>query len=279
MQDSEIILSTYNNPNSLRASLASLQWQTAEPASICVADDGSGPETAAVIKAFRDHSRVPVRHVWHEDDGFRKSEILNKAVVTSTAEYVVFADGDEVLHPDFLARHIEARAAGRFLVGGMIRLNEPASRKLESATDIPTSAFAPAWLKANSERFRWTDHLKTRPWPKFLMVILEKLLVPPRRSLGGCNCSMFRADFLAVNGYDEGLVYGGQDKELGERLKNAGLRAKSVRYTTPALHLFHGRPYDNRSGRTANRDQINKTRKDKLNWTERGIIKGPRPAR
>ena len=111
---SELVISTYNNPRSLRLCLYSIKRQRVMPTSICFADDGSRDETKAVIDGFAVPG-VTVRHVWHEDLGFRKCEILNKAIATSTAEYLIFIDGDLVIHPGFVKRHLDMAKPGRFL--------------------------------------------------------------------------------------------------------------------------------------------------------------------
>lgn len=50
---------------------------------------------------------------------------------------------------------------------------------------------------------------------------------------------------LAINGFDERMEYGGEDREFGERLVNAGLKPIQRRYSAIAVHLDHGRPYKN----------------------------------
>ena len=105
---SELIVATYENPRSLRLCLASVARQRVAPDGIAIADDGSGPETRAVIEAFAAaHPATPVRHVWQEDAGFRKAAILNRAIATSAAEFLIFIDGDVLIHPEFVARHLE----------------------------------------------------------------------------------------------------------------------------------------------------------------------------
>jgi hypothetical protein len=50
---------------------------------------------------------------------------------------------------------------------------------------------------------------------------------------------------LAVNGFDERMQYGGEDRELGERLFNYGIRSKQIRYSAICVHLDHARGYVN----------------------------------
>ena len=70
-----LLISTYNWPDALRLVLDSALRQTRLPDEILVADDGSGPETRELIDSFRKKAPCPLRHVWHEDAGFRLGAI------------------------------------------------------------------------------------------------------------------------------------------------------------------------------------------------------------
>jgi len=58
------------------------------------------------------------------------------------------------------------------------------------------------------------------------------------------NNYCIKADILKVNGFDERMQYGGQDRELGERLFNAGIKSKQLRYSAVVVHLDHKRLAD-----------------------------------
>ena len=74
-------------------------------------------------------------------------------------------------------------------------------------------------------------------------------VTPVQRAWGGANASAFRAALLAVNGFDETMKYGGEDKELGVRLTNKGVRGQHLRYVASVVHLDHPRGYvDPRAG-------------------------------
>ena len=124
----ELIVSTYESPRALTLCLTSVAAQTVLPDSICIADDGSGPETKAAIDAFAAaHPELQVRHVWHEDRGFEKAAILNRAIASSEAEFLIFIDGDVLIAPWFIARHLELARPGRFSTGSLIRLDAAAT--------------------------------------------------------------------------------------------------------------------------------------------------------
>jgi glycosyltransferase involved in cell wall biosynthesis len=93
-----VVLSTYERPRDLALVLAGYALQDDPDFEVVVADDGSGPETAAVI-ADAARSGPPVRRVWHPDRGFRKTESLNRAIATCRSDYLSFSDGDCIPRP------------------------------------------------------------------------------------------------------------------------------------------------------------------------------------
>ena len=139
-----VIISTYNNPQWLEKTLWGYTAQTRPADEIIIADDGSRPETAELIRSFE--KRLPVRHVWHEDNGFRKTIILNKALAMATADYLVFTDQDCVPRHDFLATHERMACSGRFLSGGYFKLTMGISRLPTNEDILSGSAVRLQWL-------------------------------------------------------------------------------------------------------------------------------------
>ena len=269
----ELIVSTYNSSRALTLCLTSVACQTALPDSIAVADDGSGPETAAGIAAFADaHPKLQLRHVWHEDRGFEKAAILNKAIASSEADFLIFIDGDVLIHPGFVARHVELARPGRFSTGSLIRLDERSTGIVTPALIREGAVFRRDWLRAHGAIDRLGTWLKTMPFPKPVMNALD-ILTPVQKALCGANASLFRADALKVNGYDESIKYGGGDKEFGARLINAGVRGRHLRYTAPLVHLEHPRGYADPEKIRAYKAKIRDVRRSGLAWTPDGIEK------
>ena len=273
----ELIFSTYNSPRALELCLASVAAQDTAPDGICIADDGSGPETGAVIEAFKAaHSGLPVRHVWHEDRGFEKSAILNKAIASSQAEFLIFIDGDVLIHPCFIARHLELARPGRFSTGSLIRLDAAATETVSETLITSGGVFDRGWLRAHRAIDRFGTWLKTMPFPKPVMNAME-VATPVQKALCGANASAFRADILGVNGYDESIKYGGGDKDLGVRLINHGVRGRHLRYTAPLVHLDHPRGYADPEKIKRHKAHVRAVRKADGYWAGDGIEKGARP--
>ncbi len=166
----ELIVATYNSPGALALCLASVAAQQVQPGSICIADDGSGPETAAEIAAISSvRPFPPIRHVWHEDRGFQKGAILNRAIASSSAEFLIFIDGDVLIHPVFVARHLEMARPDRFSSGSLIRLDAEATAAVKPEDVVSGRVFDRGWLRAHRAIDRFGTWLKTRPFPKPVM--------------------------------------------------------------------------------------------------------------
>ncbi len=101
-------------------------------------------------------------------------------------------------------------------------------------------------------------------------------VTPTNASWNGHNASGWKEDIERVNGFDERMQYGGQDRELGERLFNAGIKSKQIRYNAVVIHLDHPRGHKNQESIDKNLAIRKATKDEKKSWTEFGIVKGPK---
>ena len=127
-----LLISTYNWPDALELSLYFLSKQSVMPHEIVIADDGSSKETASVITKMSKLFTIPVKHIWHEDKGFRKSLILNKAIKASEGDYIIQIDGDIIVDPQFIKDHIAIMKRGYFIRGSRTLLKEDTTHELIS---------------------------------------------------------------------------------------------------------------------------------------------------
>ena len=107
-----VIITTYNSPAWLQKVLWGYQTQGFKDFEMVIADDGSMSDTKQLIDTMRSEVFYPIQHIWQADEGFRKCEILNKAIVASKAGYLVISDGDCIPRQDFLQVHIDKRKQG-----------------------------------------------------------------------------------------------------------------------------------------------------------------------
>lgn len=81
------------------------------------------------------------------------------------------------------------------------------------------------------------------------------------------NVSCWKDDILKVNGFDERMQYGGEDREVGERMINLGIKFLQVRYSANCVHLYHDRPYKNKEAQAINKAIRKTTKKQKSIFT------------
>lgn len=266
--DVSVIVTTYNHPLWLEQVVWGFEFQTHRRFEIVIADDGSNDVTRQTIERLRQQTGLVIRHVWHEDQGFRKCEILNKAIVASAHPYLVFTDGDCVPRRDFLAEHVRLAERGRFLSGGVVRLPQKTSKEINKEAIQAGHAIDWQWL-----------HRCGLPWSRKMLRLtrnprLAELLdqmTTTRPTFNGHNVSAWRSDVVRVNGFDEDMKYGGLDRELGQRLLNTGILGKQVRHRAVCVHLHHSREYVTGEGWKKNNAIRAKTARTRRTWTERGL--------
>lgn len=244
-----VVFTTYNRPHDLERVLAGYARQTMSDFEIVIADDGSGAETRECIVRAREEWNLHIRHVWHEDIGFRKCRILNRAIVENNAEYLIFTDGDCIPHPQFVAGHVMLAKPGHFISGGCVRLG-PAATKAVTANDVLAGrVFESRWLTQHGESVANLRKLRLsiEPWRGIM-----NSLTTTKPTWNGHNSSTWREEALAVKGFDERLGYGGLDREFGERLERCGMKGIQARYSLICMHLDHPRPYRAREIMDAN---------------------------
>ena len=125
-----ILLATYNWPQALKLCLESLATQTDPDFEIIIADDGSTHSTTQLIDSYK--NTLPITHLWQEDEGFRKTKILNQAIATAQGDYLIFLDGDCIVQPDFVERHRQLAQKGYLVTGSRVLLNQKLTQDLLS---------------------------------------------------------------------------------------------------------------------------------------------------
>ena len=232
-----ILLATYNWPQALRLCLQSLETQTDRDFEIIIADDGSSSSTKEVIDAFKTQSSLPLTHLWQEDQGFRKTKILNQAIEHAKGDYLVFLDGDCIVQPDFVAQHRALSQKGFLVTGSRVLLNEELTKELTASRDWNYKQFSSHLLRyrlAGKINKYWPLKHKLgdghwRNYKKFVW-----------RRIKGCNMACWKADAQAIGGFDETMTgWGHEDADFVFRLQHDRIKRKSGSWATEVLHLFH----------------------------------------
>jgi len=232
-----ILLATYNWPQALKLCLESLATQTDKNFEIIIADDGSSENTKLLIETIKVSHPISIKHLWQDDQGFRKTKILNQAIAAAHGNYLVFLDGDCIVQPDFVAQHRKLAQKGCLVTGSRILLNESLTTELLAWPHWSFQKFSSHLLSSRLNggiNKYWPLKIKLgdgswRDYKKFVW-----------RRIKGCNMACWKADAEAINGFDETMTgWGHEDADFVFRLQHHGIRRKSGSWSTEVLHLFH----------------------------------------
>lgn len=222
-----LVVITYNWPGALALVLESVARQSRLPDEVIVTDDGSADDTRALVEQIGRDFPTRIAHVWQNDTGFRAARARNRGIAAARGDYVILVDGDMILHPEFIADHIDFALRGHSLQGGRLDAAPLETKRLLAGGAARFSPLMPGSFPPH-RAIRW-------PW-------LAR--IKARSSSGGrifsCNMSAWRDDLLLVNGFDERFEgYGGEDQEIAKRLRHAGVRRRQLKFAGLAIHLHH----------------------------------------
>jgi glycosyltransferase involved in cell wall biosynthesis len=246
-----VIVTTYQRSDAFDAVLRGLDAQTDRDFEIVVADDGSGPETAALVAGWQERMGVPVMHVWQENKGFRAAAIRNRAVGQSRGGLCIFLDGDCVPRPDFVAQHRRLAEPGWFVAGNRILLSPELTEKVLRDKLAVERWKVGQWLSVR----RQGQINRLSPFLSLPLGPLRKLEARRWRGARSCNLAIRRDDLDRVDGFDSAFTgWGLEDSDLIVRLIRSGVRRKDGRFATGVLHLWH--PHSDRSQLPGNQKKL-----------------------
>lgn len=241
------IVSTYNREDALGAVLHSLSQQSDRDFEVVVADDGSGPATAARVEHWKSTFGARLIHVRHEKRGFRLAEIRNRAIRACRGSYCIFLDGDCLVAPDFIAEHRRLAEPGWFVTGNRALLSQTMTDSVLNGGVEPEGWNLAAWA---SQRLKGGLN-RLGPLLRLPLGPLRKMRAAAWTGARGCNMAMWHADLDRVDGFDAAFAgWGREDSDLLIRLMRIGVRRKDGRYATGVLHLWH--PEADRAGLSEN---------------------------
>ena len=233
-----LIIAIYNNISFLKVVLDSLSHQTENDFEIIITEDGNNQEVADYIRNY------PFLHKWQhltqEDEGWRKNRALNNAIKSANTEWLIFIDGDCVLHPRFIEMHLRYADNKSVLAGKRVKLDNSSSQKMLS--DISKIEK----IQCSLIRKLFFGKGKIKFLEEGIFISPDGLLkfIPANRKLNrlkGCNMSFSKKSIYAINGFDEDFILPavGEDEDLSWRFRAAGFEHKSVRNLAVQYHLHH----------------------------------------
>ena len=236
---------------------------------LVIADDGSKEEVVKEIENIASNYSFRTKHIWHPDKGFRKNKILNRAILASSSDYLIFIDADCVPHSKFVEEHINEKLDNVVLTGRRVNLSQKLTNLLTEEN------IKEGFLESNQLRmiedaiFGKSNYVEKGFYfeNKYLRNIFNK----KSRGLLGCNFSLCKKDMLAINGFDERYEAPsiGEDSDVQFRLELNGVKIKSLNHIAIQYHLYHKL----QERLQKNLDLFEEVKKSRLAFTPLGLIK------
>lgn len=230
-----IIISYYKALENLKLILAALNNQSCFEFEVIVSEDDNNIETIEFLNLNREKYDFNILHVNQEvDNGFRKTQMLNKSIKKATTDTLVFIDGDCIPHKHFVKAYINNIEEGVMLKGRRVMLGEKITNKINKTKELKLLNGIGVLLSDSSKK-KETIYLGNR---SLIMTMKDKGLL-------GCNWGIQKKHLIAINGFDEDYVRAavGEDTDIEWRLKRSGIGSKSMKNKAIVYHLHHERGY------------------------------------
>lgn len=228
-----VIISIYKNVRALEAVLNSLKRQTEQDFELILSEDGEDE----AMRAFVADYSFPwsMQHLTQEDKGWRKERALNRAVAAAHCDWLIFVDGDCVLHPRFVETHIHYAKPGTILAGKRMRMSPALSEQVLQSGNMP--CLLPYLVCP-----RGCSHIE-----EGFYLPISRWIRRRAKHLIGSNMSLSRTDLMSINGFDENylLPATGEDYDIEWRLQEKGCKIVSVKNLAVQYHLYHKENWTN----------------------------------
>jgi len=223
----------------LKLVLAGFKRQTLNNFEVVIADDGSDEAFTKELENTAHLYPFLIKHVWQQDKKFRKNKILNRAIMASEGDYLIFVDGDCVPHRAFVEEHYKNSRNNLCLTGRRVNFSEKITSMLteekveQGFLEKPKLLFLSDGVFGKSFDVEKIFYIKNK--------ILREYLNRKKRGIVGCNFSAYKDDILKINGFDERYEAAsvGEDTDMEFRLNLLGIQVKSLKYMAIQYHLHH----------------------------------------
>ena len=222
-----LIIAYYKNLPFLDLILQSLALQSEKDFDVIIAEDDNDSSTIDFLDSQREKYAFLINHISQENIGFRKNRILNLAIQLADTKYLIFIDGDCVVHKHFINQHIINAKENYCLIGRRLMLSKSFTEK--------------ALTKNTIKHFNLLNFITHKCKLIENSLYLPFLNAQRKNGIMGCNWSVAKKHFFDVNGFDEDYIEAGigEDVDIEWRLRESGVQFKSVKFKAIQYHLHH----------------------------------------
>ena len=248
-----IIISVYKNVKALELVLDSILDQSVKVDEIIVSEDGN----SKIMQEFISTLHIPnLIHLTQEDLAWRKNIALNNSIRKSTGEYLIFIDGDVILHKRFIEGHIHCAKPKRVCAGKRVELGPNYTQKLFDKTlslQELSNHFIRKIISLHKDNVRhYEDGIYVSPDSYIYKKFIQKKSI---NYLIGCNFSCYKKDIESINGFNEDYRHPaiGEDVDINWRFRADNTEVISCRNIANVYHLWHKKGFGSAEGEINNK--------------------------
>ncbi|OFY66549.1 MAG: hypothetical protein A3H98_00215 [Bacteroidetes bacterium RIFCSPLOWO2_02_FULL_36_8] len=230
-----VIISYYKALDKLRLILRALARQSNKNFEVILSEDDYNEETFEFLSKNRMLFNFPITHIYQkEDKGFRKNEMLNKSIIHSKTNKMVFIDGDCLPHKHFVNNYLKNIQEGYIYEGRAVLLGKNISEWIIQKQSLKKLNFF-------SLLFSDSKMIKDGIYSPLFSLSIKK----DGRGLVGRNWGIGKKSLMDVNGFDMDYIFAGvgEDVDIEWRLKENGIKTKSMKNKSIVYHLYHPKSY------------------------------------
>ena len=262
-----VIISTNGSPALLQKSLWGFEYQTFNNFEVIVAEEGEADETKALIREFSERSGIHVRHLCDASGRHKEIAMLNKAVSSTSGDYLIFTNDHCIPRNDLVEVHMKRAKKHHFLTGGYFGIPVKVAKVITKEDIATLFAFNWRWLYYNGLQPTRLIGLTNQ---RLLDMFFDRFSSQPQWC--AFNSSAWREDILSINGFNEDLTLPDYDWDFGERLAKRGVNGIQVRNDAICL-CVEGKRHAAGETDESRRSDKNRTRLQTGAWAVNGISK------
>lgn len=251
----------------LQKSLWGFEYQTFNNFELIVAEEGESDETKVLIREFSERSGVRVRHICDATGRYKEIAMLNKAVSSTNADYLIFSNEHCIPRNDLVEVHMKRAKKHHFLSGGYFGIPLKVAKAITKEDVGTLFAFNWRWLYFNGLQPTKLIGLTNQ---RLLDMLFDRFSSQP--AWFAFNSSAWREDILSINGFNEDLTLADYDWDFGERLTKRGVNGIQVRHDAICLYVEGKRQAAGETDESRRSDK-NRTRLQTGAWAVNGISK------
>lgn len=235
-----VIVTIYNRLEYARNILLSLLNQTQMIDELIFVDDGSKENVENIIEDLIERCSFSIKKTYQADLNFRAARSRNNGAREAKGDYLIFLDQDMIIPDDFIEKIYKARKRKRIICTKVISSTEEQKNKIQceikKENKVNYTYIYQKYIN-NTQKVEVVRKIKK----DMIYRYLYKLRLRQRGiKLLGLNFSLYKEDYIAINGFDEKYVgWGEEDDDFGNRFFKYGGEVESIKFKEYPIHMYH----------------------------------------